>query len=135
MAWYQLKPECIVSLVTDFDTFPDEVWVYPTNGYVVPKELLRPLYINGKVYGLIPSKKLELQKCTQKEAWESAYKIFGFRNNYDIYNGCYREDLCNGQGNPVVIKSISEMQIPREILIKYWTDNEMPIINPEGRKI
>ena len=119
--------------------FPDETHVYAwaTNGheYILPivKDQEVKMTLLGKSVGLIDVTKFGLLPCTKEEAQEACWKHGGFRNKWDIYNGCFREDLKDNDNNLVEIRSLEELaklnNVNKEVLLKYWEKEGYEIIN------
>lgn len=100
------------------------VYAFPTNGHActLPAIMMKN--------GLVDVTKYNLLSCTKYQAWEACWKHGGFRNKWDIYNNCYREDLTDSSGKPVVLLSLEEMcRIHGKHILKYWNDEGFEIIN------
>lgn len=118
---------------------PDETHVYawPTNGHqynlpIVQGEEVKMILL-GKTVGLVDVTSYGLVSSTRDEAREACWKHGGFRNKWDIYNGCFREDLRDADNNLIEIDPLEHMvkihNVNEQVLLKYWIDEGYDIIN------
>ena len=116
------------------------IYAWPTNGHVynigtVPLITIHNSDGSVKQYiGLIDVTKYELKECSKHEAYDACWKHGKFRNKWDVFNGCYREDLKDQSGNPVCIlplQKLVENKSPTKVnyILKYWKENGFDIIN------
>ena len=133
--WYLITKEAMDNQVY----LPDETHIYawPTNGHqynlpIVQGEEVKMILL-GKTVGLIDVTTYGLVSCTRDEAWEACWKHGEFRNKWDLYNNCYREDLKDNDNNLVEIHSLEEMvkihNVKKEVLLNYWEKEGYEIIN------
>jgi hypothetical protein len=133
--WYLITKEAMDNQVY----FPEEnhVYAWATNGHeynlpIVKDEEVK-MTLLGKSVGLIDVTRFGLVECTRNEAFEACWNHGGFRNKWDIYNGCFREDLKDPDNNVIRVHSLEDMvrihRVKKEVLLKYWKQEGYDVIN------
>jgi hypothetical protein len=113
------------------------IYAWPTNGHILNFKVNLPVLITKKNgtfernIGLIDVTKYELKECSKYQAYDACWKFGGFRNKWDIYNHCYREDLTDGNGEVVDIIPLSELTKLHTLsdILAYCDENDYAIIN------
>lgn len=140
MEFYQITKEAMENqTMNKSDIIQGHVYIWPTNGVEanISLPIPYPLYHSDGTFrkniGFIDATQYNLKKCTRNEAYESCWQLGGFRNKWDNYNCCYREDLADRDGIPVEIVSLEDLSYrtyrPMAVLLKYFKDEGYEVIN------
>jgi hypothetical protein len=140
MEFYQITKEAMDNqTMKKEDIIEGHVYVWPTNGVEANINLPIPYPIHKrdgtyrKSVGFIDATRYNLKKCTRNEAYDACWQLGGFRNKWDNYNCCYREDLCDQDGRPVEIVSLENLSyrthFSKSTILKYFQNEGFDVIN------
>ena len=140
MEFYQITKEAMDNQVMSReDIIEGHVYVWPTNGFTVNTGVMIPYPLHNKdgtlrkLVGLVDATKYNLKKCSRNEAYDACWEFGGFRNRWDNYNCCYRENLKDSEGHPVTILSmdalVQKRHVTKERILKYFEEEGFELIN------
>jgi AraC-like DNA-binding protein len=140
MQFYQITKEAMDNQIVDCSKIIEgHVYVWTSNGHVNNNPQNIPVVLSNsdgsvkKIIGVIDATHYKLKKCTRNEAQDRSWELGGFRNKWDVFNRCYREDLCDAYGNPIEIMSLKDLarrtHMSEKDLIHYFESEGFDIIN------